>query len=62
MGIIKRAKKLAFDISKKNKAFRIVMRTSRDAVYHAKMVLDAPAAPVDEQKNIFQDILRERIQ
>lgn len=47
-------KKLAFDIAKKNKAFRVIGRSGRDAVYHAKMVMDSPFGKVDEKKVYFQ--------
>lgn len=53
MGTIKKAKKLIFDIAKKNKAFRIVARKGRDELYAAKMTLDAPLNPIDEKKVFF---------
>lgn len=43
-----------FDIAKKNKAFRVFARGSRDKVYHLKMTMDAPFAHVDEKKVYFQ--------
>lgn len=46
-------KKLAFNIAKKNKAFRVVGRGLRDVAYRAKMTLDEPFAHVDEKKVFF---------
>ena len=54
MNIVKAFKKTVFDIAKKNKTFRIVFRTSRDKVYHAKMVLDDPFGKIDEKLIYFQ--------
>ena len=54
MGIGKSFKKLVFDIAKKNKAFRIAFRSSRDAVYRAKMTLDEPFAGIDDKLVYFQ--------
>lgn len=51
MGLIK---KTIFDIAKKNKTFRVVARSSRDALYRAKMTLDAPFAGIDAKKVYFQ--------
>ena len=47
-------KKLVFDIAKKNKAFRVTGRAARDAVYHAKMILDEPFAKIDDRLVYFQ--------
>ena len=47
-------KKAVFDLAKKNKAFRIVFRSSRDAVYHAKMVMDDPFGKIDDKLIYFQ--------
>ncbi len=46
-------KKLAFNIAKKNKAFRVAGRGLRDVAYRAKMTLDEPFAHVDEKKVFF---------
>ncbi|MBR7088149.1 MAG: CDP-glycerol glycerophosphotransferase family protein, partial [Mogibacterium sp.] len=54
MGITKTAKKIIFDIAKKNKAFRIVFRGSRDAAYRAKMTLDDPFGKIDDKLVYFQ--------
>lgn len=49
-----KVKKLLFDIAKKNKTFRIAARSSRDALYRAKMVLDAPLDKVNDKLVYFQ--------
>ena len=54
MSITTQFKKIVFDIAKKNKAFRVTARGARDAVYHAKMVMDAPFDKVDEKLVYFQ--------
>lgn len=54
MSATKRFKKLVFNIAKKNKAFRVVARSGRDKVYHAKMVLDNPFGKVDNKLVYFQ--------
>lgn len=54
MSISKKFKKTVFDIAKKNKAFRIVFRTSRDAAYRAKMTLDEPFGRIDDKLVYFQ--------
>lgn len=54
MSITKKAKKVIFDIAKKNKAFRIVFRGSRDAAYRAKMTLDDPFGKIDDKLVYFQ--------
>lgn len=54
MSVTKKAKKLIFDIAKKNKAFRIVFRGSRDAAYRAKMTLDDPFGKIDDKLVYFQ--------
>ena len=54
MSITKKAKKIIFDIAKKNKAFRVVFRGSRDAVYRAKMTLDDPFGKIDDKLVYFQ--------
>lgn len=54
MGIKTKIKKTAFDLAKKNKAFRIAFRGSRDAAYRAKMTLDGPFAKIDEKLIYFQ--------
>ncbi len=46
-------KKLAFNIAKKNKAFRVAGRGLRDVAYRAKMTLDEPFAHVDDKKVFF---------
>lgn len=46
-------KKLAFNIAKKNKAFRVAGRGLRDVAYRVKMTLDEPFAHVDEKKVFF---------
>ena len=46
-------KKLAFNIAKKNKAFRVAGRRLRDVAYRVKMTLDEPFAHVDEKKVFF---------
>ena len=55
MSVTKKAKKLIFDIAKKNKAFRIVFRGSRDAAYRAKMTLDDPFGKIDDKLVYFQN-------
>ena len=54
MSVTRKAKKLIFDIAKKNKAFRIVFRGSRDAAYRAKMTLDDPFGRIDDRLVYFQ--------
>ena len=54
MKIAEQFKKLVFDIAKKNKAFRVGAREARDAVYRAKMVLDAPFDKIDDKLVYFQ--------
>lgn len=54
MSITRKAKKVIFDIAKKNKAFRIVFRGSRDAAYRAKMTLDDPFGKIDDKLVYFQ--------
>lgn len=54
MSISKIAKKKIFDLAKKNKTFRVAARSGRDAIYRAKMTLDAPLAPIDEKLVYFQ--------
>lgn len=54
MSVTKKAKKLIFDIAKKNKAFRIIFRGSRDAAYRAKMTLDDPFGKIDDKLVYFQ--------
>ena len=54
MGITKQFKKVVFDIAKKNKAFRIAFRGSRDAAYRAKMTLDEPFGKIDDKLVYFQ--------
>lgn len=46
-------KKAVFDIAKKNKAFRLFFRGSRDAAYRVKMTLDAPFCRIDEKLVYF---------
>lgn len=41
-------------MAKKNKTFRVLARSGRDGIYHAKMTLDAPLAKIDEKKVYFQ--------
>lgn len=47
-------KKIIFDLAKKNKTFRVATRGSRDALYHAKMILDEPFGRIDDRKVYFQ--------
>ena len=54
MSITKKAKKIIFDIAKKNRIFRIAARSGRDAVYHAQMVLDGPFRKIDDRLVYFQ--------
>ena len=54
MDIVKTFKKTVFDIAKKNKAFRIAFRGSRDAAYRAKMTLDDPFGRIDDRLVYFQ--------
>ena len=54
MSVTRKAKKLIFDIAKKNKAFRIVFRGSRDAAYRVKMTLDDPFGRIDDRLVYFQ--------
>ena len=54
MSITKTVKKVIFDIAKKNKAFRIVFRGSRDAAYRVKMTLDDPFGKIDDKLVYFQ--------
>ena len=49
MSVTTRFKKTVFDIAKKNKAFRLFFRGSRDAAYRVKMTLDAPFCRIDEK-------------
>lgn len=53
MSIAKKFKKVIFDIAKKNKAFRIAFRSSRDAAYHGKMILDEPFGKIDDKLVYF---------
>ena len=52
--IAKELKKKIFDLAKKNKPFRIAARSGRDAVYHARMVMDEPFARIDDKLVYFQ--------
>ena len=54
MGIAKTFKKAVFDLAKKNKAFRIAFRSTRDAAYRAKMTLDDPFGKIDDKLVYFQ--------
>ncbi|MBQ9075378.1 MAG: CDP-glycerol glycerophosphotransferase family protein [Mogibacterium sp.] len=54
MSITKKAKKVIFDIAKKNKAFRLVFRGSRDTAYRAKMTLDDPFGKIDDKLVYFR--------
>lgn len=54
MSVTKKAKKLIFDIAKKNKAFRLVFRGSRDTAYRAKMTLDDPFGKIDDKLVYFR--------
>lgn len=54
MKIIGKVKKVLFDIAKENKTFRVTTRKTRDAIYRAQMVMDAPFARVDESLVYFQ--------
>lgn len=54
MSITKKFKKTVFDIAKKNKAFRIAFRSSRDAAYRAKMTVDDPFGKIDDKLVYFQ--------
>ena len=54
MSIYKKFKKIAFDIAKENKAFRVAGRAARDAVYSAKMTLDKPFGGMDDKLVYFQ--------
>ena len=54
MSVTKKAKKLIFDIAKKNKAFRLVFRGSRDTIYRAKMTLDDPFGKIDDKLVYFR--------
>ena len=53
MSLTKKFKKVVFDIAKKNKAFRIAFRSSRDAAYRGKMVLDEPFGIIDDKLVYF---------
>ena len=52
--IAKKVKKKIFDLAKKNKPFRVAARTGRDALYHARMVMDEPFARIDDRLVYFQ--------
>lgn len=54
MKISKRIKKTIFDISKKNKMFRVVFRGARDNLYRVEMTLDEPFAKVDDKLVYFR--------
>ncbi|MBQ6388074.1 MAG: CDP-glycerol glycerophosphotransferase family protein [Mogibacterium sp.] len=54
MSFTKKAKKIIFDISKKNKAFRVVSRGARDILYRAKMTADDPFGKIDDKLVYFQ--------
>lgn len=54
MKIISSTKKLIFDISKKNKLFRVTARGARDILYRMKMTADAPFSGIDEKLVYFQ--------
>ena len=47
-------KKKVFDLAKKNKAFRVIGRHGRDAVYRAKMTADLPFGKIDDHLVYFQ--------
>ena len=49
MGIGSVIKKKIFDIAKDSKAIRVVLRSERDALYRAKMVLDDPFVKIDDR-------------
>jgi CDP-glycerol glycerophosphotransferase len=54
MSVGKRFKKLVFDLAKKNKAFRVAFRSSRDTAYRAQMTLDDPFGKIDYKMIYFQ--------
>lgn len=54
MKLSSRAKKTVFDIAKRNKHIRVFLRGGRDAVYHARMVLDEPFRGIDDKLVYFQ--------
>ncbi len=54
MSITQIFRKTIFDIAKKNKAFRIAFRKSRDAAYSVKMILDDPFGKIDDKLVYFQ--------
>lgn len=54
MKITDQFKKIIFDIAKKNKTLRIVLRGTRDAAYRAKMTMDYPFGKVDDKMVYFQ--------
>ena len=54
MGIGSVIKKKIFDIAKDSKAIRVVLRSERDALYRAKMVLDDPFVKIDDRLVYFQ--------
>lgn len=54
MNIVKLTKKKIFDFAKKNKTFRVAARSGRDAIYRAKMILDAPLSSIDDKLVYFQ--------
>ena len=54
MGIGSVIKKKIFDIAKGSKTIRVVLRSERDALYRAKMVLDDPFVKIDDRLVYFQ--------
>ena len=54
MSITKKFKKVVFDIAKKNKAFRLAFRGSRDAAYRAMMTLTDPFGKIDDKLVYFR--------
>lgn len=54
MSVAGKAKKLIFDIAKKNKTIRVALRGARDGLYRAKMTLDRPFGKVDDKLVYFQ--------
>lgn len=54
MNIANKAKKVVYDIAKKNKAFRVFFRESRNVARYVKSTADAPFAKVDDKLVYFR--------
>ena len=54
MSITNKAKKVVYDIAKKNKVFRVFFRESRNVAREVKRTIDAPFVKVDDKLVYFR--------